>query len=439
MSLITLAVLVAVLVFSILIHEGGHYLAALWMKIDVEEFGIGFPPKIKRLWRLAGSLKAGELSIFIPANFPGNLSREDLEKRLAVFTLTQDSQQRYVLQSLRLASAEETPSPLTQTGPESWSLTSQITEFRPGTEFTLNAIPLGGFVRPRGENDPSVPGGLAAASPLRRMVVLFAGPLMNLLSALVLFTIIFNRQGLPTPGVVKISEVLEASPAQQAGFQVNDQLIAVNQTRITSVENASQTIRAGVDTPLTFTIQRNAETLTLQATPLSSREAPLGVSLRSPLRKASPGEVLLIAAKQTGVQSVSTFLLPALVMRGIVSPEEARPVGLVGMYSIFGQAIQRDLSTRQQPASTSTDEPPSNWTLILAASISISLGILNLYPIPALDGGRILFALVEWVSRRRLPMMVENYLNGAFFLLLIVLMLVINSYDLISPASITLP
>src|SRR5512134_3457399 len=82
-----------------------------------------------------------------------------------------------------------------------------------GTRFTLNWLPLGGFVRPKGENDPNVPGGLASASPWKRLVVLFAGPLMNLLAAVVIYSIIFNRVGVPDTSKVLIASITAKGPA----------------------------------------------------------------------------------------------------------------------------------------------------------------------------------------------------------------------------------
>src|SRR5512147_1653588 len=74
-----------------------------------------------------------------------------------------------------------------------------------GTRFTLNWLPLGGFVRPKGENDPTIEGGLAAANPWKRLVVLFAGPLMNLLTALLIYTFISNQAGIPDATRVMVS------------------------------------------------------------------------------------------------------------------------------------------------------------------------------------------------------------------------------------------
>src|SRR5512138_3190669 len=109
-----------------------------------------------------------------------------------------------------------------------------------GTRFTLNWLPLGGFVRPKGENDPNIPGGLAAASPWKRLIVLFAGPLMNLLAAVLIYTLIFSRVGVPDTTKVLIASVTPGSPAAAAGFQDGDIFVSGNGKSI----NSYDTLRA---------------------------------------------------------------------------------------------------------------------------------------------------------------------------------------------------
>jgi regulator of sigma E protease len=121
---------------------------------------------------------------------------------------------------------------------------------------------------------------------------------------------------------------------------------------------------------------------------------------------------------------------------------------LKGIYDFFGSAIQRDTQTRELPAQPAPEPgsggsvpatPPSNYLLSLIAMLSISLGVFNLFPIPALDGGRILFTLPEILFHRRIPARFENAVNGAAMMLLIMLMLVINVMDFINPVNIKLP
>src|SRR6266498_2460599 len=97
-----------------------------------------------------------------------------------------------------------------------------------GTRFTFNWLPFGGFVRPKGENDPNVAGGLAAASPWKRLAVLFAGPMMNLLAAVLIYSLIFNRVGVPDSTRVLVTSVSKDSPAAQSGFKDGDIFISGN-------------------------------------------------------------------------------------------------------------------------------------------------------------------------------------------------------------------
>jgi regulator of sigma E protease len=154
-----------------------------------------------------------------------------------------------------------------------------------GTEFTLHALPLGGFIRPKGENDPSVPGGLASANPWKRLVVLFAGPLMNLITAVIVFSFLIASEGMPVPGSIAINSVAENSPAQQADIQSGDILLAINGESITEVQATIDIVQANLDKPLELLIDRNGEEFTLIVTPLSSRtksEGALGVGLGIP-------------------------------------------------------------------------------------------------------------------------------------------------------------
>src|SRR5512146_128178 len=89
------------------------------------------------------------------------------------------------------------------------------------TDFTLNWIPFGAFVRPKGENDPTIPGGLAAASPWARLAVLFGGPLMNLITGILLFSLVFTKIGAPDLKTVLIVDVNKNSPASAAGMMPN--------------------------------------------------------------------------------------------------------------------------------------------------------------------------------------------------------------------------
>lgn len=447
-----MTLLLVVLVFGgmIFLHELGHYLAARLFKIDVEEFGFGIPPRLWRFWRAPGSFKVGMHSIQIPANFDLPVDVNELEHR-PVDLVLQRNGETLTLKAINLCLAESdryilAHPTLTPDADGTLRLSGMARELRLGTEFTLNWLPLGGFVRPKGEGDPDVPSGLAAANPWKRLVVLFAGPAMNLLTAVVVMSIIIAQMGMPVPGKVLIQEVTPGSPADQAGIQPGDVFAAIAGQPVTEIEEARVRIRASLDEPLEMTFERNGQSVTLVATPLSSRapeQGALGVALSYPRREATLVEVVTGGVTATFVQSLNLLYVPVGLIQGAIAPEQARLVGLKGIYDFFGQAVERDTESRQlmdnPSGGASSSSQPTNYVLSLIAMLSISLGVMNLLPIPALDGGRILFTLPEILFRRRIPPRLENVINGVAFLFLIGLMLFVNLLDFINPANITLP
>ena len=361
-----LIIFIVALSGMIIVHELGHFIAARWAGIEVEEFGLGLPSK----------------------------------KLFTLFT---------------------------------WK----------GTEFTVHALPLGGFIRPKGENDPNIPGGLAAANPWKRLVVLFAGPMMNLLTAVVVFSLLIAFQGVPVPGSIQIDAVTESSPAQQAGMRSGDVLISINGQSVTDVDPAIAIIRENLDKPVVMLVDRNGEKITITATPLSSRtrsQGALGIGLGYPTRPATFVEIIKGGVVTTSVIAAGIVYLPVALIRGAIAPADARFVGFKGIFDMFSVAIENDVTSRQEiaaapPVNTgSASAPkPTNDALGLIGLLSVTLGVMNLFPIPALDGGRILFTLPEILFRKRIPAEWENTVNGIAMLLLIVLMLYVNVMDFVNP------
>lgn len=366
--------LIFILAFGgmVLVHEFGHFIVARLCKIEVEEFGIGLPT-------------------------PGAIT---------LFT---------------------------------WQ----------GTRFTLNWLPLGGFVRPKGENDPNVPGGLAAASPWKRLAVLVAGPLMNLITAVIVFSIIINRSGgiitsQPAesgPTRLMITSVVDGSPAKTAGFQVGDTLISGAGQAIDDYEDLRLIVEENVDQPVAIVVERNGERVELTTTPRMNEQekrAMIGVSfctgcVFAPV--ATLGENIQYSLQYTGFQIRALVTLPVQLLRGTVAPEQGRLVGLKGIFDMMKQSVANDVEARNAP-STSTSSGPLDkpvQTLFLIASLSISLGIINLFPFPALDGGRILFVLPELIFRRRVSPQLENLVHGMGMAFLLLLMIYINVMDFVNP------
>lgn len=345
-----------ILIFGVLlfIHEFGHFIFAKLFKINVEEFGFGFPPRL---------LKIGQF-------------RE--------------------------------------------------------TEITLNWIPFGAFVRLSGENDPEVKGGFGDSSILARFMTLIGGPLFNLVLGVVLFAIIFMQVGIPDLKSVEVYGVNEGSPAEISGISVGELIVEVNGVTITSTEQLSEQVELNRGKPITIKLLTSeGEEHVVTATPRV--EAPpgegyLGVTLVNPYKEASVVEALPYAFRATGGYAVQLLALPGQLIKGTISAEEARPVGPVGIYSIYSQARERDESN----AGSDNPEDRLNSLLILAI-ISVALGFTNLLPIPALDGGRLILLLPEIFLRKKVPAKVENIINMVGFAALIALMVFITTMDIINP------
>ncbi|MDO8755382.1 MAG: site-2 protease family protein, partial [Anaerolineales bacterium] len=211
------------------------------------------------------------------------------------------------------------------------------------------------------------------------------------------------------------------------------------------VQPAIAIIQQNLDQPVELLIERNGKQLIIMATPLSSRkksEGALGVGLGYPTRPATFGESLTGGFAITGLQAATIAYLPIALIRGAIAPQDARFIGFKGIFDIFDVAVEEDVSSRQEVASApsgSSAPRPTNWTLNLIGVLSISLGVFNLFPIPALDGGRILFTLPEILFRKRIPAEWENMVNGIAMLLLISLMLFVNVMDFVNPASFPTP
>jgi regulator of sigma E protease len=317
-----------------------------------------------------------------------------------------------------------------------------------GTSFTLNWLPIGGFVRPKGENDPNVSGGLAAASPWARLAVLFAGPTMNLLLGVVVFSLLFFQIGVPDYTKVQIDEVMPDSPAAQAGIKTDDIIVAANGVSITDSIQLHDVIYRNLDKPIQLELQRGKQTVTVTAMPSSKRpqgQGALGISMGPALiPSGSAIDSVRYGSVAVYEQTRLLVLLPAQMIRGQVSAQDSRFVGLKGIYDLFGQAVSRDVQSREpasssSSSSSSSSQTPTYFTLQLIGILTISLGVLNLFPFPALDGGRIFFILPELFLRRRIPPEWENRINAVGMALLLAFMVYVNVMDFVNPAIVTLP
>ncbi len=360
MTVILFILILAVLVF---VHELGHFLAAKAFGIRVDEFAIGFPPRILG-W------KKGE------------------------------------------------------------------------TQYSLNLIPFGGYVKIFGENpdEESLNGvdkkrSLVHAAKWKQIVVLLSGVFMNLVFAWVLISLSLNI-GLLTSiddqykdkaenVMVMVETVLKDSPAEHAGFKEGDEIISITSNKkeiqiqgITQVQN----IIAESNGPMEVIYKRNNATGTLSVIPVTgvvSDKKGIGISM---------GLVGTIrfnfltsfyqGAKLTGYETkniaigIYEFIKGALHGESGLLKDVAGPVGIASM---VGEARSMGIS----------------YLLGFIAIISLNLSVLNFVPFPAFDGGRVLFVLIEAISRKRIKPIILNWINGIGFALIILLMIFITYRDIL--------
>ncbi len=421
-SVIQLVVVISAL---IILHEIGHFLGARLFRIHSEEFGIGFPPRLARLFRLKGTIKVGSTVIKIPF---GIKALQDLEAGMWVETLAEQDDDQYKLKKLRvLPPVDYERTPKQDFVAEGIRIHGELTAVNLGTLFSFNWLPLGGFVKIRGEGDLSVPDGLAVASPWKRVAIYAMGPLFNLALAVILYAIIISQLGVADPSVVLIAEVADNSPAAAAGLQVDDVILDIDGQPVDSMIVLHDAIYAKLGEEISLTYQRDTETIASVIIPRENPpagEGAIGIVMGNPTEPISWLAAIPMGAISTANHAMALVTLPAQVVRGAISPEEARPVGYKGMYDIYQDVQERELIP---------GAPQSLNTIWFFTTITISLGVLNLLPIPALDGGRILFTLPEIIFRRRIPMQAQNMINAISFMLMILLFFYINYLDFANP------
>lgn len=350
MTAIIFLVVLAALVF---VHELGHFTAAKKLGIRVDEFAVGFPPRVfSKIWK--------------------------------------------------------------------------------GTRYSLNLIPFGGYVSIFGENPDeentkeTAKDSFQAKPKWAQIIVLLAGVFMNVVFAWMLYTAAFSIGVLSvaeegdTNAKVTVISVVPDSPALAAGIEVGDAIVSVGSVDIMKVQDVRDAIQASTSTTVSVgVLGADGAIGSVQVDPRvsDSGDRTIGVGLgvvgveKMPLHIAA-WEALKETWYQTGAIVVGTVsLVKDLVMGQADTTMVSGPVGIAGM---VGDAAEFGLAQ----------------LLMFTAFISLNLAVLNAMPFPALDGGRVLFILIEAIIRRPLPRSFQNYANAAGFLLLMGLIVVLTFRDI---------
>jgi regulator of sigma E protease len=306
------------------------------------------------------------------------------------------------------------------------------------TIYSINWLPFGGFVKIFGEGGEGKEEekSFASQKPWKRILILAAGAVMNFLFGWLLISLIFafgsrsaidgENRAYARDVTIAVGDVAPGSPAEQAGIKAEDvvrRIIAPTPESEIVVETSDEfieTIKAYRGREISIDLERNGEVVRVSLTPRENPppgEGAMGVSIfESGMVKYPVPQAFYIGAKVSAdisTQILREFwnILAKLVSQGEVGADIMGPVGIVGVAkgainSGFAQLVQ------------------------LVALISLNLGTLNLLPIPALDGGRILFVLVEKIKGSPVPKKAEQIAHGVGFLLLIGLLVAVTIHDI---------
>lgn len=317
--------------FLIFIHEGGHFLAARFFKVKVEEFSIGFGPKI--------------------------FSRKGKE-----------------------------------------------------TNYSISLIPFGGYVRMTGEEEKSNEvGAFNNAKLLHRIAIVASGPLVNIIFGIIVYFILVTCSGYNASTVV--SEIIPESAENMTNIEVGDKILQINDKKIRIKSDITEALAENTGEDVSIIVLRDGEELSITVTPIqySEKEYILGIKVEEADNSFS--EKIYIAFWRTVDFSKKMVLSMVMLFTGNVGLDQLS--GPIGISNVIA-------------------ETNGLYDFVyLLALISISLGMTNLLPIPALDGGRVLLLIIEGIRGKALEEKTEMRIQSLSFTLLILLSLYVSYNDIL--------
>lgn len=295
----------------------------------------------------------------------------------------------------------------------------KLINFKKGeTEYAISAIPLGGYVKMLGESpddevkEEEINRSYSNKPPYIRMLIVFTGPLFNILFAFVLFCFVF-LSGYTVPST-KVSDVEKGYPAYTQGIQKGDVIINIDGKDMKKWEDIAQSISKAGNESVEITLMREGALKHIWITPLIKEEKNIfGETIRRKVIGIAPE---FVEQKGTLTSAVSmgfyqTYNLTKLTVLGIIKLIEGTisPKNIGGPILIFKEASKR------------AQEGKSTFVSFVAL-ISINLGVINLLPIPILDGGHIIFNLIEVITRRKVSHRAIDIAQKVGMVLLVLLM-----------------
>ena len=449
-----------VLIPAIIIHEIGHFLAAKYVGITILEFGIGFPPRVGKLFTWRGTIFT--LNWLPLGGFVRPLG-EDIVRQKAEDSVQKDRQEAEALGIEHIKSVSEA-TPLQRVfffaAGAAANLMSAFIIF---VVIGLLGVPLGSTLHlVRVESESALAQiGLQSNDVIETINGQYYTTSEEFFATLAQDSgVILVRRGeegtsieLPytTPiytspqeidQAVRILTVVEDTPAEESGLLPGDLIVQFNDELIMSVAMVIDLTKVHVGQEVTLQLNRDGQSITTSLTPRANPPAgqgSMGIEINGVNQDSVNGLIFDILPNQAHVplafgesiqysyerfvsliQAISEF--PTTIMQRGITAEEARPVSIIGISQIGGFFLRQSIEERQPVI-----------LLNFVAIISIALGLTNLLPIPALDGGRILFVVIELVRGRPIAPEREGFVHlvGLLFLLSLTVFIIIN--DLINP------
>ena len=290
-------------------------------------------------------------------------------------------------------------------GPLLWSKT------KGETQYSIRAVPLGGYCAFEAEDEKSEnPRAFTNQPWWSRILVLLSGPFTNIVIGILIFTLLFAYIGFST---TTIDRTIEGCPAEQAGIQAGDVILSVNGTDVDNWTEAQTEIAATSGDNATIEVRRGNDIKLINCGTYTNEYGNKAIGIYSRVShnlkqafKTGLSETALVAV------SIRDFLVS--VFQGKASADDV--TGVVGIVAVMGEAYQYGFIN----------------VIYLIAMITANLGYMNLLPIPALDGGRILIILIDKLSGGRLSAKAQAVINGIGMALLLMLMVFLMFKDTIS-------
>lgn len=433
LTILSFVIVLGILVFF---HELGHYWVARRSGIVVEEFGMGYPPRVARLFTYDGT--EFTLNLLPLGGFarmkgedagdmtPGSFNAASIRGRAA--TLAAGPMMNFILAVLLFAASFVAGFPAAAGHPQLTVADSAAVAL--GMQegdilMTYNGAPVQVSVQDGTEVTirSSTPAGSQPATG--ELVVSRGGDLVNvpIADSAQLQAVLENGQYVAVL-MTQITGVAEGSPALAAGIEPGDIVLDVDGTVITYDNPLDQEIQERLGQPVVMTLWRTDEWVDVTVTPRANPPAgqgAMGVQIAAVTEMAN---MALLPAIWEGVRSTVEYALlvlqlPFLLLAGSLSPADAQITGPVGIAQMVGGAVSATIDT-------------GLWfpILRLSAVLSAALAITNLLPLPALDGGRLLFILIEAIRGRRVSPEREGMIHMVGFMVLLGLMLLITVRDL---------